>query len=295
MSRKKRTGVPERESLLLPILDAIDERKGSATRGEIGDIVTRDIDDAVLEQKYERSGQGIVLNHIGFVIWWLKKMGLVNNSERNVLTLTSEGREALQKRDEQSLRAEFRAAMKAYRKEYSDRKKKQGSEVTDGKRDDEPLEPDEQTWENQLRAQLVALKHDAFEKLCLTILRESGYESVEGTPASRDDRINSVGILSMGLISFKVIIKCKHFTGTSVTEKSISGFVGALDKHEADRGLFITASEFTKEAKETAERSRFKIELIDGDKLCQIMKDCGLGVKKEERILTDENFFSNLT
>ena len=63
----------------------------------------------------------------------------------------------------------------------------------------------------------------------------------------------------------------------------------------ADKGIFITTGSFTREARKEATRDGAPpIDLIDGELLCEKLKEFSLGVKTKivEEIEIDENFFS---
>jgi restriction system protein len=62
----------------------------------------------------------------------------------------------------------------------------------------------------------------------------------------------------------------------------------------ADKGLIITTGTFTAEARKEATRDGAPaIDLIDGDALCELMKDLGLGVRirQVEEVSLNEEFF----
>ena len=62
----------------------------------------------------------------------------------------------------------------------------------------------------------------------------------------------------------------------------------------ADKGLFITTGRFTREAEREAVREgAMAIDLIDGEALCTLLKETGLGVTTEtdERVTPDRSFF----
>lgn len=61
-------------------------------------------------------------------------------------------------------------------------------------------------------------------------------------------------------------------------EPQLRDFVGALHAHRASKGVFITTSEFTAGAKAYVEKVQFKISLIDGRRLAELMIDFGVGV-----------------
>ena len=64
----------------------------------------------------------------------------------------------------------------------------------------------------------------------------------------------------------------------SVGEPRLRDFVGALHAHRARKGVFITTSEFTETARRYVERVDFKISLIDGRRLTELMMDFNVGV-----------------
>jgi len=67
----------------------------------------------------------------------------------------------------------------------------------------------------------------------------------------------------------------------------------------ADKGLFITTGNFTKEATREATRDGAPaIDLIDGEQLLEKLKELGLGVKTEkvevEKVTVDSDWFSSI-
>jgi restriction system protein len=72
------------------------------------------------------------------------------------------------------------------------------------------------------------------------------------------------------------------------------GFSGSLGANKANKGVFVTTSYFTKPAQEFAERHPFKIVLIDGAELAQLMIRHCVGVRTTETLLLkkiDDDFF----
>jgi restriction system protein len=79
----------------------------------------------------------------------------------------------------------------------------------------------------------------------------------------------------------------------TVGPREIREFMGALQDHEAHKGVFITTSDFSTEATELAKRRR--IVLLDGERLAHLMIDAGVGVSRErsfEISRIDEDYFS---
>lgn len=84
----------------------------------------------------------------------------------------------------------------------------------------------------------------------------------------------------MNLVSFRVLFQCKRYDG-SVGANIIRDFRGAM-QGRADRGLIITTGTFTQSAQAEATRDGAPlIDLIDGEALCDLLKDNKLGVKIE--------------
>jgi restriction system protein len=80
----------------------------------------------------------------------------------------------------------------------------------------------------------------------------------------------------------RVYIQAKRWTNKSVGHPEIRDFIGALDFKHADRGIFITTSDFTNDVKQSVERSSKRIILIDGNYLAKLMVTHDVGVTTED-------------
>lgn len=104
-------------------------------------------------------------------------------------------------------------------------------------------------------------------------------------------------MLRVNLVSFHVLFQCKRYKG-SVSASTIRDFRGAM-QGRADKGLVITTGTFTPDARREATRDGAPaIDLIDGDALCDLLRDVGLGVRVREvvthEISVDESFFDEI-
>jgi restriction system protein len=151
-------------------------------------------------------------------------------------------------------------------------------------------------WKELLLNKLYTLKPDAFERLAQKMLRESGSIEVEVTGRSGDGGIDGKGIVRIsGFLSFPVIFQCKRFEG-SVTPSQVRDFRGAM-QGRTDKGIFLTAGIFTLEARKEATREgAFHIDLIDGDLLCEKLKELNLGVQTQfvENVEVLNSYFDQL-
>ena len=122
-----------------------------------------------------------------------------------------------------------------------------------------------------------------FEKLVLELLHKMGYgtsrSDVQRTGGSGDGGID--GTISLDRLGLeKVYIQAKRWKG-AVGSPEIQGFMGALQLQGAAKGVFVTTSSFTKEAKLAAAKARGTIVLVDGARLSSLMIDNGVGVSQK--------------
>jgi restriction system protein len=119
-----------------------------------------------------------------------------------------------------------------------------------------------------------------FENLVLDLLHRMGY----GTSRADLRRVGGTGdggidgIISLDRLGLeKVYVQAKRWQGV-VGRPAIQGFFGALAGRRAKKGVFITTSNYTREALEFAEQVSDSIVLVDGERLAFLMIEHGLGV-----------------
>lgn len=151
------------------------------------------------------------------------------------------------------------------------------------------------TWKDHLIDSLLGLSPDGFERLAQRLLREAGFVNVTVTGRSGDGGIDGVGVYRLSLVSFPVFFQCKRHRGT-VSAGTVRDFRGAM-VGRGEKGLLITTGSFTREA--TAEATRDgapPVELIDGERLCDLLQEYRLGVSVVERVekdvIVEDGFFS---
>jgi restriction system protein len=93
----------------------------------------------------------------------------------------------------------------------------------------------------------------------------------------------------------QIYIQAKRYGEGTIGRPQIQSFVGALSGKGANRGVFITTSRFTAEAREYVKNLLDKrIVLIDGEEFARLMIANGVGVvstKSFKLVEIDENFF----
>ena len=277
--------MPRPADLMWPTLRALERLGGSASIRELDDRVSTDLGlpEAILDVLNGDGPQTKFANRCGWARTLLRGIGAVDNSARGVWTITEAGRRI-------GSADEVRELVRLQRREYrgDPRKARQEPDTADES-------SEEESWRAALLGILREMKPDAFERLCQRLLREHGFTRVEVTGRSGDGGIDGTGVLRVNLLSFHVNYQCKRYAGT-VGPGSIRDFRGAL-AGRADKGLFITTGRFTKDAEREAVRDgAMAIDLINGDELCGLLRDKGLGVVTEtvERVTPDPGFFDAL-
>jgi len=133
---------------------------------------------------------------------------------------------------------------------------------------------------------LRAIEPAAFERLAQRLLREAGFVNLEVTGASGDGGIDGLGVYKPSLVSFPIYFQCKRYAG-SVGAGVIRDFRGAM-AGRGEKGLVITTGTFSQDARREATRDGAPpIDLIDGEELCDLLKEYGLGVSVTERVVED--------
>ena len=123
-----------------------------------------------------------------------------------------------------------------------------------------------------------------FEELVIDLLIAMGYggsrEDAEAVGRSRDGGID--GIINEDRLGLDAIyVQAKRWDEGNVGEPDVARFAGALARKSANKGVFITTSDFTKDAKAYVAHG-FKIILINGDQLARYMIDHNVGVSTVE-------------
>jgi restriction system protein len=93
----------------------------------------------------------------------------------------------------------------------------------------------------------------------------------------------------------RIYVQAKRYAdGNSVGPGAIRDFYGSLDMKKASKGVFVTASSFSTQASDTAEKLGKRIVLIDGMQLARLMIRYSVGCRIEETLeikKIDEEFF----
>ena len=294
-------GIPTRLDLMYPTLETVHLLGGSATKSELLERVpevagvTCEQLAAVFPEGTRHAGKPKVLSRISRACTYLKRIGALENSQRGVWSITPKGRHYL---DVDRTGEALRSASKA---ESQERRKARATQQSDlVEENEDPIEGDEEgeeDWKGTLLGVLKSMDPSAFERLSMRLVKEAGFRDVEVLGKSGDGGIDGVGVYKVSLVSFPIYFQCKRYTG-SVSSRAVRDFRGAM-AGRGDRGILITTGTFTSEAKAEAVRDGAPpVDLIDGDELCALLREYGIGVRVQERtvkkIAIDRDFFEDM-
>lgn len=218
--------------------------------------------------------------------FYLVREGFLDSSRRGVWSLTERGRETrLSSEQARELFLKWvrifqdQRKAKALAPEPVEEQVAEGSGATSN------------DYRSEVLALLLQLPPSGFERLSQRLLREAGCTQVVVTGSSGDGGIDGYGTLQINpLVSFKVLFQCKRYA-KSVSPSHIRDFRGAM-AGRADKGIVITTGTFTSEARREASRDGVPpIELIDGEKLVDMLEHLELGLKPVTTYEIDESFF----
>ena len=234
--------------------------------------------------------QEVFTNRVAWAKTHLRMAGLIEAPARGVFRITDRGQHILSEHP-QRIDLSILREQPGYLEARDTKKEKSGS-----KNSEEESQDDAQTPEEQIESASVALRENLgkemlakmksaspsfFERLVVELLVRMGYggtlkDAGRAIGRSGDEGID--GIIKEDRLGLDVIyIQAKKWEGT-VGRPEIQKFAGALQGFRAKKGIFITTSDFSKEAKEYASRIDSRIVLIDGETLWNLMIDFGLGV-----------------
>jgi len=274
--------IPAYSELLWPTLRAVRELGNSAKLDEIDERVVEaeGFSDDQMSILHKDGPRSEIEYRLAWARTYLKGISALDNPARGTWITTELGK-SLEEHQVEPLRREYLANLAEERKRKAKAAKEAGAdpdlevEGADGETDD---------WREELLQILFKMQPGAFEHLAKRLLRAAGFINASVTGGSGDGGIDGVGVYRLSLVSFPVYFQCKRYRGTVGPEK-VRDFRGAM-QGRGDKGLLITTGSFTSEAKKEATRDGAPpIDLIDGERLCELLREHRLGVETTTRTI----------
>jgi restriction system protein len=288
--RKDAVQGPKFVQYFAPIVDGLKSMGGSGRPAEVTDWVANALGVSD-DERSELTSTGVVRfdNAVAWARFYLAKSGIIDASKRGVWTLTEKGR-GMSTPSHDEAYAIFKDVQSGFERGAS----KVADETVDAEQD-APSEETAFSAGSNHRAQvidaLMSLSPTGFEAFAQRLLRESGFQGVTVTGRSGDGGIDGNGILQVNpLVSFKVLFQCKRYAG-SVGAGAVRDFRGAM-MGRADKGIILTAGSFTSDARKEAVRDGVPpIELVDAEKLVNMLEELELGLRPVRAYQIDQSFF----
>lgn len=283
--------IPPFQKYLFPLLKIMEDgqtRNLHDILPLVGNMLNLSEDDMSLT--LEKSGMNQHNDRCSWAKTYLVKAGLLKSPARAQFIITDSGKELLDSGIEEITVKYLRNNYPTFA-EFSKGSKK--DKIISKKENDEikvtPLQKMEEAFDelnskigDDLLAAILDQSPKFFEELVVKLLVAMGYggdfeDSGEVTKLSGDGGID--GIIKEDALGLdKIYIQAKRWNDSPVGAPTIHEFKGALDTNHATKGVFITTSRFTTDAKAVAKNGSVKIILIDGEQLVNLMIKYGVGV-----------------
>jgi len=281
--------IPDYQSFMLPLLKYAADNQEHSFNNAI-DFLSQELNITNEERNYllPSGTRFIVDNRIGWAKTYLLKAGLLESTRRGFFKITKKGLDYL-KNNPSDLNTKILMQFEEFKNFINTRKSKEEKE--DQYEKETTYTPQEaleyglskinETLADDLINRIKQCSPSFFEKLVIDLLVKMGYggskqEAAQVIGKSGDEGID--GIIKEDKLGLDVIyVQAKRWENV-VGRPEIQKFVGALAGQNANKGIFITTSYFTKDAEEYAKGLSTKLILIDGNKLTDLMIEYNVGV-----------------
>ncbi|MCG2792719.1 MAG: restriction endonuclease [Weeksellaceae bacterium] len=289
--------IPDYQSLMLPLLKIVSDKQEHKYRDLIENLAVEfEVTDEERKELLASGNQAIFDNRVGWAKTYLKKAGLLDSPKRATFVITQIGLDTLEKNptriDAKYLRQfpaflEFQNASRAENDSEEEVVIVETNEQTPEENLDKAYQRIRRSLASELLNKVVELSPTFFERLVVELLVKMGYggsikDAGKAIGKSGDEGID--GTIKEDKLGLDIIyIQAKRWKpGNVVGRPELHKFVGALAGQGAKKGIFITTSNFTKEALEYTPKNETKIVLIDGEQLAQLMIDYNLGCTTQQ-------------
>jgi restriction system protein len=283
--------IPTFQMVMLPLLKYCADNPKEHRLDELINIIIKhfQLTEEERNQLLPSGKQEIIDNRVGWARSHLKIAGLLEDPKRGYVKITQLGTETIAK-NPQDINVRFLNQFEQYRKYNINRRNSvnlKDNEIEKEVEETPPLEMIETGIEilnNELAERLLEKINSNspafFEKLVLDLLQNMGYGRGNVTGKSGDGGID--GFINQDALGLeKIYFQAKRFTGdTRVTASMIRDFVGSLAIKNVKKGVFISSTDFPKEAEQLLLSQN--IVLINRQKLLSLMIQYNIGVSLEK-------------
>jgi len=287
--------LPDYQSLMLPLLRYAGVADGEISTNKAVEVLAQELylTEEDLREMLPSGVQSTFVNRVSWAATYMKKAGLLESTRRGYYRVTERGRALLAEKPKvinvKTLErypefSEFRN-----QKRIKEENGKDATKLISDISATTPSEALEVAYKNlrdelvdELLAKLKAISPAFFERVVVELLVKMGYggsRSDAGRAIGKSGDGGIDGIIKEDKLGLDVIyIQAKRWDKTPVGKPDVMQFAGALHGQKANKGIFITTSRFTDEARSYVSQIGSKIVLIDGEQLTNLMIENDVGV-----------------
>lgn len=309
--------IPDYETLMLTVLAAFSA--GAESVRDCLPIVRESfgVTDEEADEMLPSGSTTIMASRVHWARTYLSKAGLLESPKRGVHRITPAGKRVLasgvQRIDNAYLRAHFpafdewiSATRRAVREQAPLCAADPALQAIPAVAPEEAIAKAVSELAAGLREELLDLVRSmdplGFERLVLRLLEAMGYGASNlgarlTTKTTGDGGID--GIIHEDALGLDAVyVQAKRYSADSaVGRPALQQFVGSLTGEGATKGVFVTTSRFSTEARDFLRRVQHRVVLIDGEELARLMLRHNVGVRvlhTYEIKAIDENMFADL-
>lgn len=285
--------IPDYQSIMLPLLKYANDSQEHSLREVVEALANKfNLSSDERKELLPSGQQAIFNNRVGWARTYLKKAGLLEYTKRGFFKVTNRGINIVSQKPPK-INVEYLSQFPEFiefktPKVKSNNINTESEEISEDKTPEEYIELGYQKVSNDLEIDLlnrvVTCSAEFFEKLVIDLLVKMGYggsrkDASERIGKSGDEGID--GIIKEDKLGLDIVyIQAKRWNTTVVGRPEIQKFAGALQGQRAKKGVFITTSTFSNNARDFSSKIDNKIVLIDGRELAKLMIDNNVGVSK---------------
>jgi restriction system protein len=282
--------IPDFQTIMRPLLEHLADGAVKSNLETIDELSKYfQLTDSELAELVPSGQQFAFSNRVSWAKSYLKNAGLLESPSRSLYKITTRGLEALAQNN-QKINLKYLKQFKEYsygNANSNSVKPNEEPKALDTLTPSEQIELGYQRIREELEDELLSKIKEAspqfFERLVVELLVAMGYGGSRkdaGQTIGRSGDGGIDGVIKEDRLGLDVIyIQAKRWEGV-VGRPEIQKFAGALQGQRAKKGVFITTSGFSKEAKDYVAMIDNRIVLIGGKELTNMMVDFGVGVSK---------------
>lgn len=287
--------VPDYQSLMLPLLQFAAKKGDETSTSEAVEALAKELSltDEDLKEMLPSGIQSTFFNRVGWASTYMKKAGLLEATRRGFYQIADRGKDLLKKQPK-IVNVKLLKQYPEFLEFQQLKGTRSGDKIVETKETSDvsnstPSEALESAYENlrdeladELLSKLKKISPAFFERVVVELLVKMGYggsRADAGKAIGRSGDGGIDGIIKEDKLGLDVVyVQAKRWDNNPVGRPDVMQFAGALQAQRANKGIFITTSRFTDDARSYVSQIGSKIVLIDGEQLTGLMIEHDVGV-----------------